>query len=107
VERPFSPAVLYVAGGLTVVSVIAPVLTYANAFDLKSQHDSSRNDDERQDIQGRYDAARTGAYASLAIPITLAAATAGLTAWYFLGSREKISVVPVVGPATLGVRGRF
>jgi hypothetical protein len=107
VERPFSPVVLYVGGGLTVASVIIPVVTYSNAFDIKSEHDSSTSSETRQHLEARYDGVRTGAYATLAIPITLAAATAGLSLWYFLGSREKITVVPVVGAGTVGVRGRF
>jgi hypothetical protein len=62
-------------------------------------------------VASEYGDARTVAYLSLAVPITLGAATAALTTWYFAGKQERDIVVPIVAPTTnggiVGVGGRF
>ena len=61
-----------------------------------------------QGYQSTYDGARPVAYASLGGSIGMAAVTAGLTVWYFTGTKW---VVPVVGPTAGGAQaalvGRF
>jgi hypothetical protein len=114
VERPFSPIVIYVGGALTVATVVLPILTYQHTSDLRSQYRSATsNDDPAQQnaIASEYGDARTVAYLSLAVPITLGVATAALTTWFFAGKQERDVVVPIVAPMTngalVGAGGRF
>ena len=96
VTHPFSPVVLYIAGAVTVVSVIVPILAYNHAWSIKNEFDQKGETALEQD----YASARTTAYATLAIPLSLAAITGGLTAFYFLGKKEhEIVVRPEVSPA--------
>jgi hypothetical protein len=112
-EHPFSPAVLYVVGGLTIASAVLPVLTYEHAYNLRSTFAASTNPAEKTNIQGDYDSARAVAYVTLAVPIALAAATAALATWYFAGTRERdvpatsVFAAPVQGGGAAGVTGRF
>ncbi|HEY8075283.1 MAG TPA: hypothetical protein VIF62_14260 [Labilithrix sp.] len=111
-EHPFSPIVLWVAGGVAVVSVIVPVVTYANALSTKSDYDGARsaNDRERaQQLQSDYDGAKGTAYASLAVPAIFAAGAITLGAWYVLGTKDVLVPVPVVtkDSASAALQGRF
>jgi hypothetical protein len=59
-----------------------------------------------------YAKARTLAYAAVGGAIGFAAVTAGLAAWYFLGTSDRdVTITPAAGPerggASLGVAGRF
>ena len=107
VTHPFSPVVLYIAGAVTVISVIVPVLAYNHAASIKNQHDALLDPnggtgqlDQARAFESDYSSARTTAYATLAIPLSLAAITGGLTAFYFLGKKEhEIVVRPEVSPA--------
>ncbi len=86
VERPFSSVVLWAFGGAAVASTIVPILTYQSASDYRAQKNGTPPDPRATD---EYDARRTTAYVTLAIPITLAAGTAALAGWYFFGTRER------------------
>jgi hypothetical protein len=118
-SHPFTPTVLWVASGVTLASVVVPIVMYANALSIKHDRDGmldangaaaatqvavvrSKEDD--------YLTARTTAYATLAIPLSLATITGGLTAWYFLGTKEREIVVrpaPTQGGAAITAAGRF
>ena len=118
-ERPFSPIVLVLGAGLTAVSVVLPIIAYDNAISYQRQNplrspedvaiDSSLasvNDAKRADYKAR----QTTFYAALAAPITLGAATAGLAAWYWLGTKERdipVVVTPTKDGAAAAVQGRF
>ena len=112
-SHPFTPVVLYVAGAVTLVSIVVPVLTYNHAGSLKRQHDAMLDASGGTDfsqigqvrsLEDDYLTARTTAYATLAIPASFAAITGGLVAWYFLGTKEREVVVrPEAGPTSLGV----
>ncbi len=113
VSHPFTPAVLYAAGAVTVVSVIVPVLTYGHASSVKREHDAMLTNGktsadqiaQAKALEDDYLTARTTAYATLAIPLSLAAITGGLVAWYFLGTREREIVVrPEASPTSLGLQ---
>jgi hypothetical protein len=119
IAHPFTPVVLWVAGGVALASVVVPVVLYANALSIKKDRDgmldangqapSTRIGDVRAK-EDDYLQARTTAYATIAIPLSLATATAGLTAWYFLGTKEREIVVrPTPTQGGLGVTavGRF
>ncbi len=115
-ERPFSPVVLYVATGVTVASVALPIYGFAHANALLHDARSVQAVDRPSTIAHNaavddYQSARTFAYVTLAVPIVLAAVTAGLTSWYFAGSREAPAasafLTPVRGGAALGARGSF
>ena len=124
-ERPFSPVVLAVASSVTVVSVLVPIVTYAKA---RKDRDTAQNDETAgQAVYGpaqqTYQSARTTAYATLAVPLGLAAVTLGLTSWYLAGTRQvedprpatsqrhapswSPTVTPAPGGATLGATGTF
>lgn len=91
-ERPFASTWLWIAGGATALSTIVPIVMYANASSVKSDYDGLNDGNHRADAQSRagdYDTARSNAYATIAIPAVLAAATIGLATWYFLGTKER------------------
>lgn len=91
-ERPFSPAVLYIAGGITVASMVLPVAAYVSAMNYRSTHElssdpaaSAQNDNFEQGYSSR----KSRYAVALAIPITLGAITGGLATWYFVGGKER------------------
>jgi hypothetical protein len=104
IERPFPWPVLAGAGGLTAVTTLIPVFTYSHAGDLRAQYDATRDPSRQDQLATDYDSARGTAYATLAIPITLAAATLGLSLWYVLGSKTP-APNGALGPGVL--EGRF
>jgi hypothetical protein len=109
--HPFSPAVLYIAVGSTVVSVLVPIITYAHAYSLINTHNNAMTSaPERMVIEAEYPAARTDAYATLSIPIALGAVTVGLVSYYFAGSKERevrIAATPLVGGGVASLSGAF
>ena len=120
VEHPFSPVVLYVATGLTVVSVVLPILSYSSALSYQRAHKLSGDSDpdsqaKNAALQSDYDSRETTYYATLAVPISLAAITIGLTVYYFAAThdREVPVLVPTVSPtpdkegAVVGFTTRF
>ena len=56
-------------------------------------------------ITSEYGDARTVGYLSMAVPITLGAATAALATWFFFGKQERDILVPIVAPTTNGAIG--
>jgi len=88
--RPFSPAFIALSGGLAVGATIAAVPLEQHAWSLYDQRSQSLYP------------ARTWAYVTVGGAVGLAAITAGLAAWYFLGTSTREVVVT---PA--GVVGRF
>lgn len=104
-ERPFSPVVLYVAGGVAAATLIVPVVLYANALSVKSDYDdASRPRDERERLAVDYDSAKANAYTGAAIAGGCVAVAGGLTAWWLLGTREtKREIQPNVMVTPLGV----
>jgi len=87
--HPFSPVVVWTSGAVAALSVILPLVTYANALAIKSDYDAAatpRAEKERLAID--YASARTNAYASVALPSVLVFTTGALAIWYALGARE-------------------
>jgi len=113
VEHPFSPAVLWVGAGVAVVSLVLPLVTYANALSIKSDHDApATSETERNRLASDYDSARTNAYASVVVPAVFTAAVGGLALWYVLGTKEtRTPLTPSanIGPSgmSLGASARF
>jgi hypothetical protein len=113
VNHPFSPVVLYVGAGVTVASIVVPILTYSHASSVRDSYNAATTFAEATTFQDQYGSARTLAYATLAIPIALGAITGGLTAFYVLGTKERDVIVaspilaPVPGGATVGAVARF
>lgn len=89
-DPPFSPVILYVAGGATALSTIAPIITYSNALAIRDDYEAanSARETNARELATQYDSAQSTAYATLGIPIALAAVTAGLAVWYFVGTKE-------------------
>jgi hypothetical protein len=110
-EHPFSPVVLYTGAALTAVSVVAPILTYAHAWSLADNYNSkSSTGPEKTSDANAYSSAKSAAYATLGIPIGLAVVTAGLTAWYFGGTKDRevaVGAAPMPGGGSVSVGGRF
>ena len=113
VKHPFSPAVLWIGGGVAALSLILPAITYGNALSIKSDYDdpsTPRTDKAR--LASDYDSARTNAYASVVVPAVFTAALGGLAFWYVLGTKEtRTPLAPsaTVGPTgvSLGAAARF
>lgn len=102
--RPFSPVWIYVAAGTAAVSVLLPAIQYGRALSTASQHDASGDALERERLAADYASQRSAAYASVALPIALGAATAGLGLVYVLGARSE---TVRVSPQGLGVMAQF
>jgi hypothetical protein len=120
VEHPFSPFVLYAATGLTVVSVVLPILSYSSALSYQRSHKLSGDTDpasqtRNASLQSDYDSRSSTYHATLAVPISLAAITIGLTVYYFAATheREVPVLVPTISPtrdkegAVVGFTTRF
>ncbi|MFO0670557.1 MAG: hypothetical protein U0235_13160 [Polyangiaceae bacterium] len=113
-EHPFPETVLYIAGGVTLVSAVVPILTYRSASDFQSANRLSGDTTDaalayNSGVRADYDARRTTYYATLAIPITLAAVTGGLAAFYVFGARTRevpvtVTVMPGGGAASFTAR---
>jgi hypothetical protein len=102
--HPYGIGWIVAAGSLTAASIVAPVIAYSVAQSQYNAIDQAKDD---IDLQTRkindYYAARTAAYVTLAIPLVLAATTAGLFAGYVFGAKENIRLVPVgAGASILG-----
>jgi hypothetical protein len=109
-QRPFREVVLYIAGAVTVASVIVPVVLYANANAFRDDYNGLNDTPHTVDRVARaqqaasdYDTAKTVANASLALPIVLAAVTAGLTTYWIVGSKAKRVAVPVPAGVEAGL----
>jgi heme exporter protein D len=102
-ERPFSPVVVWVAGGVTVLSLVVPAVTYGSALSIKSDYDDASARDDKERLARDYEDARSAAYVSLVAPAACAAVTAGLFAWWTFGTKE--SRVPVVPQASMSAAG--
>ena len=100
IEHPFSSFVVLGAGAITVGVAVAAVPLHLHASSLYDQY-APQTSRTAADAQAFYDA-RTRAYVDTGAAIGLAAVTAGLAAWYFLGtSSREVTVTPG------GIAGRF
>jgi hypothetical protein len=91
-EPPFHRNVLFVAAGAAAVSTIVPILLYDRANDVRARYDSTDPFSARDDkvrLGADYDTARSSAYASLAIPITLGVLAVGLTAYWLVRNEGR------------------
>jgi hypothetical protein len=109
-QHPFSPALLYVGGGVAIALGIAAIPLESHAFTLRDRYVPNALGAEA-DAQTFY-SARTLAYTAVGGAVGLGAVTAGLAAWYFVGtSRREKYVTPTaaaaLGGATFGVDARF
>ncbi|HRG95402.1 MAG TPA: hypothetical protein PLR99_04070 [Polyangiaceae bacterium] len=102
--RPFSAVWIYVAAGTAAVSVLLPALQYGRALSTASQHDASGDALERERLAADYASQKSAAYASVALPVALAAATAGLGLVYVVGARTE---TVRVSPQGLGLAATF
>lgn len=115
-EHPFPESVVWIAGGVTLASTVFPILTYRAASDFQSKSKLSGDEGTSAtaaayngSVRADYDAKKTTYYATLAIPLTLAAVTGGLAAFYVLGARTRevpvaASVVPGGAAAVMTTR---
>ncbi len=99
-EHPFSPVLVYVAGGLTVAAGIASIPLENHAWSLHDQY--SAESPIPASARSSFDGARTLAYGAIGATIGLGVITAALATWYFVGtSKREVIVTPG------GVAGRF
>ncbi|HEY3820035.1 MAG TPA: hypothetical protein VGL81_22875 [Polyangiaceae bacterium] len=97
-RHPFSPAIIVLGSGLAAGAAIAAIPLEQHAWSLYNQDAAGRTTAASQSFY----TARTWAYVTVGGAIGLAAVTASVAAWYFLGaSTREIVVTPV------GVAGRF
>ncbi len=90
-KHPFSPVVLYTGIVVTAASVVAPAVAYTQALSIyDTAVSTTATPTERQSANTNYTPAKTLAYGMLALPISLAAITGGLTTWYFTGAHEEL-----------------
>ncbi|HEY4013735.1 MAG TPA: hypothetical protein VGM06_10375 [Polyangiaceae bacterium] len=110
-RHPFPWPLIAVSGGAALVTAVVAVPLYNNAgalYDRLSVEPSIPQSD-----RDNYNRARTTAYSVAGAAIGLAALTAGLAAWYFLGTSEGEGVtvspafVPAPGGVSFGAAGRF
>jgi hypothetical protein len=100
IERPFSPVLVYVAGGLTLAAGIVSVPLESQAWSL---HDNYVNNPPISATdRSNFDGARSLAYGAIGATIGLGVITAALATWYFVGTSQR-EVVVTPG----GVAGRF
>jgi hypothetical protein len=126
-ERPYPTAVIYVAGGVAVASVLLPVLLFANAKSIQDDYNAAQQATLAANVRGDrltgsissdhattrasdYSSAKTAAYASWAAPAILGLATAGLAGYWLWGTKE--ARVPVTGAfvpggVVMGASARF
>lgn len=113
-QRPYAAGWIFAAGGLALASVLAPVIAYSvaqsqlGAIRLEQQKPAEQQADAGAQIAriNGYYAARTTAYATLAVPLVLAAGTAGLAFGWVFGAKEVVRVVPTgAGAAVTGTFG--
>jgi hypothetical protein len=113
-HHPFSWALIAVSGSFAAATAIAavPLENYAWKLNDHSQNEYANTRTIPQQDRDRYTDARTWAYAVIGCATGFAAVTAGLAAWYLLGTSERERlVIPAVaaehGGLSLGASGRF
>jgi hypothetical protein len=109
-HHPFAWPLIAVSGGVAVAMGLAAWPLEDYAWKLRDRY--QRESPVPQTDANNYANARTLAYAAVGGAIGFAAVTAGLAAWYFLGTSDRdVMVTPAAGPerggASLGVAGRF
>jgi len=98
--HPFPAALIFVAGGLTVVAGIASIPLDASAWSTRN-HALSESPVPAGDSSSFY-TARSWAYGMIGTTVGLGVVTAALASWYFMGTSEReVFVTPG------GVAGRF
>lgn len=95
-QHPFSPVYVAVSGGLALGAAIAAIPLEQHAWTLYDQDTGATRTTAAS--QSFY-TARTWAYVTVGGAIGLAAATASLAAWYFLGASTREIVVTPAGVA--------
>lgn len=108
-SRPFGIGWVIAAGAVTAASVAAPIAGYVNAqgaLDAFRAAQKNQDDFRRQtELADAYNAARAGAYVTLAVPFVLGAATAALGLAWLGATKHTTVLVPQTGGAALV--GRF
>jgi hypothetical protein len=103
-ERPFSPMLVALSGGLTLAASIAAVPLESHAWTLHDRYVAEQQSNLTIAASDRqsFETARTWAYATVGTAVGLGVVTAALAAWYFLGtSTREVTITPA------GVAGRF
>jgi hypothetical protein len=95
-QHPFSPAFVALSGGLALGSAIAAIPLEQHAWTLRDQYSGAGRTTSASES---FYTARTWAYVTVGGAIGLAAATASLAAWYFLGTSTREIVVTPAGVA--------
>jgi hypothetical protein len=113
-QHPFPAPVLYVSAGVTAVSLVVPILTYAHAWSLINTYNSpitpSNPYDHHTIVYSEYSSAKATAYATAAIPLALTAVTGTLFVYYLRGSKEREVTVGggvLPGGAAVTLAGAF
>lgn len=105
--RPFAAAVLYGFAGAAVATTALPIALYLRAYQLRTDYGTPKGavTAAEADTANQFSVVRPLAYASCAVPASLAVATIALSALYFSSAGESVSLVVV--PDGRGVSGAF
>jgi hypothetical protein len=109
-HHPFPWPLMAVSGGVALAAGIAAVPLYNNVGALYDRLSTERT--IAQNDRESYDRSRTSAYSVAGAAIGFAGVTAGLAAWYFLGTSEhEVTIAPALAPrldgVSLGMSARF
>ena len=101
-RHPFPWPLIAVSGGAALAAGIVAVPLYNSAGALYDRLSAQRTISPSD--RDNYDRSRTSAYSVAGAAIGFAAVTAGLAAWYFLGTSEReVVIAPAWGPKLDGV----
>ncbi len=105
-KRPFSPVAIYVAGGLTTAAAVVTIYGYARYRQAENDKEKRVDSSHDEEILGTARTARTTAHVGLGASIVLGTITAGLVAYYFIGSKDVREThkkpLPFIAPTPQG-----
>lgn len=108
--HPFSQSVLYVAAGVSALTIVVPMILRSNALSIKDDYDRAVDTTSRARLDSDYASASSAYYASWAIPSIAFATTLGLTAYWFWKTKETrvpVQAMARPGGGALGASARF
>ncbi len=103
---PYSPWVVAAAGGAALASAALPLLLRDAAIGVAERYyDPATPNAERERLLSDYDAAKARYEWSWAVPSALAAGTAALAVYYFVGAKPRPASAAALGPRLGGPAG--
>ncbi len=88
-KRPYSPALIYVAGGLAAVASATMVVGYARTASIRNEYGTTNDISRAKQLESQYDGMRTLGNVSIPALSVLGTVTGGLIVGYFTLSKEQ------------------